>query len=99
MSDLTIIQPRQALAHAIAGLLAEASVKSIVLHVTGAAPEHLATRTVDLPARLRSAPSGTRISTQSGHTITLTDNGCTVTGPAGPLLDAFAASTDGCTPL
>lgn len=91
MDELTITQPRQTVAHTIAGRCAEASVQSLELHVPGAAPERLTTRTVDLPARLRDAPSGTRVSTECGHTITLTDDGCTVTGPAGPLLEAFAA--------
>ncbi|MDP1662996.1 MAG: hypothetical protein Q8L55_13855 [Phycisphaerales bacterium] len=91
MAELTITQPRQALAHTIAGLLAEASVKALDLHLPGAAPQRLTTRTVDLPARLREAPLGTRVATEDGHTITLTAGGCTVTGPAGSLLEAFAA--------
>ncbi|HYD00706.1 MAG TPA: hypothetical protein VEB22_05715 [Phycisphaerales bacterium] len=91
MSDgcLMLSEPRAALIRRLAGALAEASTASLTLQEPGSEPRPLAARTTDLPALLRPAPIGTRLKTPDGCTITLTDEGCTISNPGRALLEAL----------
>ena len=85
----TITQPRSTLVNRLAGALAETSTSSLTLHTPGEPDRPLSPRNTDLPAVLRHAPAGTRLTTPGGCTITLTDEGCAIDMAPRTLIEAL----------
>ena len=89
-SPLTLAHPRPVLACKIAGALAQAAIKALTLQAPGGQPQPLTARTTDLPALLRDAPAGTRLTTPDGCVIELGGDACTINNPGRALVQAIA---------
>lgn len=81
--------PRGPLAVLLAGALAEAAVKALVLAWPGSPEQPCDARCTDLPGLIVAAPDGGRI-TAGQTTITLTPAGCTVDTADQRLIQALA---------
>lgn len=81
--------PRHELGPLLATALAQSGAATLTIQHPAGPARTLTPRVTDLPALLREAPVGTTLTTESGCTITLTDDGCTFFHPSELLIEAI----------